>query len=155
MSTTHAFGIDPGPTPGIVALHIDKGGLRSTDVVQCSADVAALILCALLEETGPKPVAYVGIERFVARGRASADQRLTAEQVTRLEREARDADAFVFLRSAAEVKPWATDERLEAAGLLAAVKGMRHAKDAARHALFAAVKGGHLPDPLSKDWKAW
>jgi hypothetical protein len=48
------------------------------------------------------------------------------------------------------VKPWATDERLEAAGLLDLTKGMRHARDAARHALFTAVKDGGVPDPLSK-----
>jgi hypothetical protein len=55
-----------------------------------------------------------------------------------------------FQRPAAHVKPWATDERLEAAGLLEATKGMRHARDAARHALFAACKDGGIPDPLSK-----
>jgi hypothetical protein len=47
------------------------------------------------------------------------------------------------------VKPWATDERLAAAGLLDPTKGMRHARDAARHALFCAVRDFGLPDPLS------
>ena len=35
-------------------------------------------------------------------------------------------------RPAALVKPWATDERLEAAGLLEVTKGMPHARDACR-----------------------
>jgi hypothetical protein len=47
------------------------------------------------------------------------------------------------------VKPWATDTRLAAAGLMEPTTGMRHARDAARHALFAAVKTYGLPDPLS------
>lgn len=57
------------------------------------------------------------------------------------------------VRSAAEVKGWATDERLKAAGILDKLQGMRHAKDAARHALFHAVRSGVLVDPLSKEWK--
>ncbi|MET0423635.1 MAG: hypothetical protein ABW046_07165 [Actinoplanes sp.] len=52
-------------------------------------------------------------------------------------------------RSASEVKPWATDKRLHAAGLLDPTIGMRHARDAARHALFCAVSDYGLPDPLS------
>ena len=51
-------------------------------------------------------------------------------------------------RSAAEVKPWGTDLRLTKSGLLAITKGMPHARDACRHALFAAVSAG-MPDPLS------
>jgi hypothetical protein len=47
------------------------------------------------------------------------------------------------------VKPWAVDKRLHAAGLLDMTAGMRHARDAARHALFCAVKDYGLPDPLS------
>ncbi|HEU4567679.1 MAG TPA: hypothetical protein VFR99_06550, partial [Marmoricola sp.] len=60
-----------------------------------------------------------------------------------------------FERSAANVKPWATDQRLQACvlpggtSLWLQTAGMRHARDAARHALFAAVHDGGLPDPLS------
>jgi hypothetical protein len=55
-----------------------------------------------------------------------------------------------YARSAADVKPWATDTRLQAAGLLDLTKGMRHARDAARHALFCAVCDFGLTDPLSR-----
>jgi hypothetical protein len=56
----------------------------------------------------------------------------------------------VFLRAAALVKPWATDRRLTAAGLLDPTAGMGHARDAARHALYAAVHLQLTTDPLSK-----
>jgi hypothetical protein len=56
----------------------------------------------------------------------------------------------VFTRAAALVKPWATDKRLHAAGLLDATKGMQHARDASRQALYAAVHMGVTPDPLSR-----
>jgi hypothetical protein len=55
----------------------------------------------------------------------------------------------VFLRNASLVKTWATDKRLAAAGLLDATKGMQHARDASRHALYAAVHTGMARDPLS------
>lgn len=137
------IGIDPGPTPGIVC--ISAGG-DVLGVIQCGADVLFQVVRDVLDADGRSLIA---IERFVARGRASAEQSLTRDQVG-------NAQALfpgrLVQRSASEVKPWATDARLEAAGLLEATKGMRHAKDAARHSLFAAVKDGGLPDPLSKNW---
>lgn len=138
------IGIDPGPTPGIVVIGADGDVLA---VVQCSHEVLFLIVRDVLDPDGRSLIA---VERFVVRGRASADQSLTRDQVA-------NAEALfpgrVAMRSAAQVKPWATDARLEAAGLLEACKGMRHARDAARHALYAAVKDGGLPDPLSKEYR--
>lgn len=148
----HFIGIDPGPVPGIVILD-RRGRGFDVDVIQCSTDAAPLMLWALLawgrRSLGEAPT-VVQIERFVSRGRMSKDQQLTADMVAKLQREAADhAGVTVVLRSASNVKPWATDERLEAAGLLEATKGMRHARDAARHALFAACRDGGVPDPLS------
>ena len=56
----------------------------------------------------------------------------------------------LHIRTAGEVKPWATDKRLHTAGLLDLTAGMRHARDAARHALYSAVRDYGLPDPLSR-----
>jgi hypothetical protein len=47
------------------------------------------------------------------------------------------------------VKPWATDKRLTAAGLLAMTAKMADARDACRHALYTAVHDAGIPDPLS------
>jgi hypothetical protein len=58
----------------------------------------------------------------------------------------------VKIRSAAEVKPWASDKRLERAGITgnSAVHGKaRDSYDAARHALYCAVWDGKMRDPLA------
>ena len=51
------------------------------------------------------------------------------------------------MRKAADVKLWASDKRLKAAGLLRPPEN-RHANDASRHALFCAVHDAFRPDPL-------
>jgi hypothetical protein len=143
------IGVDPGPTPGIVRLHVKDGRLvsRWTHVVQCSANVMPEIVGTFVDESSAIWPTTVAVERFVVRGRANAAQQVTRDQVGYLL-----STHHTVERSASQVKGWATDERLEAAGLLEACKGMRHARDAARHALFAAVADGGLTDPLSKDW---
>lgn len=158
MSPAHFIGIDPGPVPGIVML-TPRGRRLGLDVVQCSSAMAQTVLYALLTDArmcqGTAP-ALVQIERFVARGRMTKDQRHTADMVARLQREASDhAAVTVVLRSAANVKPWASDARLQSCitdgdqTLWTATAGMRHARDAARHALFVACRDGGVPDPLS------
>lgn len=147
---TRTIGIDPGPTPGIVVLEVDEPRLREVGVVQCTANMLELTLWALLADS-PEPC-VLQIERFVTRGRANAAQSLTRDQVGDVAGLARRHSTPLIQRNASQVKAWATDARLEKAGLLDLCKGMRHARDAARHALFAAVHDGGLPDPLSKEW---
>jgi len=152
------LGIDPGPVPGIVVL--DPTG--AVHAVQCSHDIATVLFAALLDQQPATPT-VVQIEKFVVGRRAGASSSAAAGEQTRnligrLREVWETFDSSVngrlgghwFERTAANVKPWATNERLAAAGLLAKTEGMRHARDGARHALFAAVHGGHLPDPLSK-----
>lgn len=139
---TNVLGVDPGPTPGIVRLTCTDRVLTHVVVLQVSANALYLVLDAV-----DTPETHLAVERFVPRGRLTADQRLTQTQASNL-----NSRPHAVLNSAAMVKPWATDARLEAAGLLPALKGMRHARDAARHALFHAVKSEVLPDPLSKTW---
>lgn len=158
----HVIGIDPGPTPGIVHLAIRAGGHHlDVDVIQCSEHTAPLMLWALLDSArfvqGTAP-AIVAIEKFVVgkasmrSGRAGA---VTRDLVGKLIREAQgQPNVNVLQRPAFQVKAWATDTRLEAAGLLEATKGMTHARDAARHALFCAVHDAGVPDPLSKGARA-
>jgi hypothetical protein len=141
--TRVVIGIDPGPTPGIVLLaRRYSGDGFDADVVQCSASA----LLRVLEGLDPHGHALISVERFVVKGRNNAAQSLTRDQVSALQA----LFPRVVLRTAAQVKPWATDTRLEAAGLLEATKGMRHARDAARHALFCAVHDAGVPDPLSR-----
>lgn len=151
------IGIDPGPIPGLVRLEVAGGRILRRDVVQCTHLIAPDVLKGLLFRFDAT-VQLVAIERFVVSGRSGRSGTASAGETTRnligaLENEAQRAGAQVVLRSASEVKPWATDARIEAAGLHAPTKAMRHARDACRHALYAAARARLIADPLSNDYK--
>jgi hypothetical protein len=145
-------GVDPGLTTGIVALHL--GPLRageppySPDVVQCGRRTALVVIEALAG-TGAQVV--LAAESFVVSGRAARSANHPAGRITReLLGELKAWPVFdrVLMRPAGAIKPWATDARLSAVGLL--MPDMRHARDAARMALFAAVHDYGQSDPLSR-----
>lgn len=142
------IGVDPGPVTGVCWLPLEPGEQRPL-VFQCSAAGAFLLAAWLLEANdGPARVILAG-ERFIAGrgpGARGADATVTRQVIADLD----SLSPRWHWRSAAEVKPWATDTRLRAAGLLQECRGMPHAADACRHALFAAVREGGLPDPLSQ-----
>jgi hypothetical protein len=145
------LGIDPGPTTGLVLWFPG----HDPYVMQTNLQAAPLGVLGLLEVLDTPERAYIQIERWVTRkvsAKAGVNGAKTRQLIGELgvicERQPRVASWRE--RSAAEVKPWASDERLDAAGLLAPTKGMPHARDAARHALFTAVRDGGQPDPLSK-----
>lgn len=150
-------GIDPGPVVGIVGIHIENGsrvnGWAALDVVQCDPGSLEAILDGLYRSY--QFAVLIAVEPFVVGPRAARSHTPSAGQTTRevhalVRRWAiREDISGCVERRAIDVKPWATDARLDAAGLLAPTKGMRHARDAARHALFAAVKDCGVPDPLS------
>jgi len=143
----HVLGADPGPTTGLALLETAGAGLRVM-TFQCNGTSAYSLASWLIEASeGPADMLLAG-ERFLigrgpgARGAAGRETREIIADLDQLGR--------WHWRSAAEVKPWATDKRLAAAGLLAQCHGMPHAADACRHALFAAVRDGGYPDPLSR-----
>ena len=154
MSTLTVIGVDPGRTTGIAALHFSDatvGLISGTNLVQCNPESVSLIVDTLIGSGWPTRV--VAVERFVVGPRAGRSQDAKAGEITR--RLISDMHSYqgcggvrVHARSAAEVKPWAVDARLAAIGIRMA--GMPHAKDAARHALFCAVRDYGVPDPLSK-----
>jgi hypothetical protein len=160
MTRVNVVGIDPGPVPGVVALQFNDRALVYTEVLQCSASLSPTLVRALLEHLGSGVVlTYVQLERFVTGRRSSRSSTASAGQTTRdlvgeLTQVAEVEGARVLQASAGLVKPWATEDRLERADLLEATKGMRHAKDAARHALYAASRTAGQPDPLSKEWRS-
>jgi len=162
VTAVRVIGVDPGPTPGIVMLRwdLEDGGRMETPiVVQCNFDFAHHVLDRLLGAYAGATI--VQCERFVI-GRKSMRAGAAGEATSTLIGELREVweendstpngrlGGRWFERSASQIKPWATDGRLAAAGLLLPTTGMRHARDAARHALFAAVHDGKIPDPLSK-----
>lgn len=153
----YVIGIDPGPTPGLVGLHVTENRapkLMNVDVVQCSESALIHVLNGLWDCQGS--TIRLAVERFVVGSRAGRSRTASAGADTRklvleIDRWAGlHALTLPVIRTATAVKPWATDARLAAAGLTLPTQGMRHARDAARHALFSAVKDHGLPDPLSK-----
>jgi hypothetical protein len=155
----YVISIDPGPTPGIARLQLaDRrpSSLIDVQVLQVTPGILTCVLEALTQDD----LAVIAYERFVTGARAGRSGTPQAGLATRsligeIEGWAREGHVKLHSRSAAEVKPWATDARLEAASacsgldLLELTKGMRHARDGLRHALFCAVRDYGLPDPLS------
>lgn len=149
-----AIGMDPGPTPGLVKLTYSDGKLIGVNVVQCSANSALDVLEMWLHglPRGSACERYFGAEQYVdrERGRSGAAGQRTKDLVGSALTLAVAGSAYGVQRKAVTVKAWATDARLERLGLIAATKGMTHARDAARHALYTAVKDGKCPDPYSR-----
>lgn len=160
MSGLRVIGVDPGPVPGIVDLHVEGPTLLRVEAIQCTAGTAAELVEALLQSERHTST-LLQVERFVVGRRSGRSATAGAGAATRdlIGQLQRVVDSMSYAvtresvhlieRNAGQVKPWATDTRLTAAGLLEATKGMRHARDAGRHALFAAVHDAGLPDPLS------
>ena len=139
------IGIDPGPTPGICVLG-DGPGL----VMQCDHKSAFRIVRALTIAYAPIPC-RIACERFVIGPISRASKgagAITRDLVGELSALAQEDGVFFRQRDAATVKIWSLDERLSRAGLLDRTKGLPHARDAARHALYSAVWDAGLPDPL-------
>lgn len=171
MSVLTVIGVDPGVTTGIAWLRYDEGLLCAKPMlIQCSQGAVTFIVGSLIgryqlddaweyREPAEGDRTVLAYEKFVVRYRAGRVSDAKASELTRnligwLEGlETSRAKPVITGRSAAEVKPWATDNRLNALGLGLSAGGMSHARDACRHALFAAVRDHNIPDPLSRKAK--
>jgi hypothetical protein len=161
------IGVDPGETTGIVRLEYQRYWYptRNTpDVMWTRTGEPMTIQCN--HQSVPEILAWltaigdilISHERFVVGLRASRSKKASASQITRdinghinalHKTDAPNRRIRVVEHTAAEAKPWATDERLKAAGIDLAPE-MRHARDGGRQALFAACKDLGATDPLSK-----
>ena len=154
-SVTCVMGVDPGATTGVCHLQIatpcngEPPYITSRLVFGCNALAVFPLMQFLMEiNEGAARIIAAG-ERFVpgrgagARGPGAAVTRDVIQELAVL-------PVAWHWRSAADVKPWATDDRLKAAGLYEITAKMRDARDGARHALFAACHDAGLPDPLSR-----
>lgn len=142
------IGIDPGETTGICCIGIYMGQVDGIEICQCNAAAAVPVARAFTDDLET----LWATEKFVVRSRAGRSATAKAGDTTRLvigrmQALAERRGQRMELRSASDVKPWATNERLKAAGITG-VGG--HSLDAARHALYAAVAAGYMKDPLSK-----
>lgn len=157
--TRVVLGIDPGPTTGLclIGWYLITSDGRPTGLwahaIQCDEGFATTVV-ATIAQMFNQAVTYA-IEDFVV-GRGSMKSRqhgaITRDLIGAIKTTIRHYSRGwnVHMQAAGHVKPWATDNRLKAAGdIYDITHGMRHARDAARHALYAAVKHCGLPDPLS------
>lgn len=155
------IGVDPGGTTGLAVLELADGRYQCLHVDQIPAgyfpDQYASVIAGLMRADKMRDGVLVATEAFVVRGRAAKSRtpqggeharRINGWLASFPSASARHADRL-SVRSASQVKKWATDRRLAAAGILEQTKGMGHARDAQRHALFAARMDLQWPDPLS------
>jgi hypothetical protein len=156
----YVIGVDPGPIPGIVRLRLDVDH-GPTRLLEAEAlQVTPRLILPTLNMLGQDDRCAIAVEQFVVGRRAAQSSTPAAGAITRamigaitgwaMTNEPGTWRRELFMRAAADVKPWATDKRLAAAGLLGLTPGMRHARDAARHAVFCAVRDYGLRDPLSR-----
>jgi hypothetical protein len=161
----NVIGIDPGPATGIVILSWDEPAGRKPDRVhayQCGHGSAADLLRYLLGRCANW--AAGGIEEYrrtggrSSRTASAADGKITMDLIPVLSGIASGHDLVLSCRPAATVKPWATDSRMEKAGLRAASPRARSAipakmidaYSAGQQALYTAVRDAGVPDPLSR-----
>ena len=133
------IGVDPGPQPGVVGLVLHEGAVVQVHTFP-SPDEAFSFASVL---TRP----WVAVERFVVgRGTIRKTRGASMETIA----QAQDLAAGVKARGwplqflpAGSVKPIVTDARLKSYGLWPYLQD-RHQRDAARHAVYMALKHGAL-----------
>jgi hypothetical protein len=149
-------GVDPGPATGICFLDYDKGRLAGRTLLQCDAASAVIVLRGMLTAfyaDGRVLRRTASVEQFrtgTSAGSAGKGAQVTRQLVMEIAEMLQLFHYTVRIRPAADVKPWASDKRLTAAGAVTgAMHGdMNHAYDAARHAIFEARSSGVIRDPL-------
>ncbi len=147
-------GIDPGPSTGIAILNFNDLEPSGWSVFQVDGDSAPWLIERILQDYCP---VIVAVEKFIVSNRPGtkgADAELTrsiANNVTptvaRVNTIIAGPRIVVRERRAIDVKPWATDKRLAKTDFPWGAK-FKDARDAGRHALFAAVHDGRERDPL-------
>lgn len=152
------IGADPGPATGLMFMDYEDARLVGWSAITVPGQCAVVTLKAhiLAYYAGNHVAKRVGsIEHFVT-GQSAGSRGKAADVTRQLEMEiAEILQMFGYkttIRPAADVKPWATDKRLVAAGIPLSVVGrteFRHAMDGGRHCIYGAREAGVIPDPLA------
>jgi hypothetical protein len=157
MAIISCVGIDPGYTVGICRLlwsdAFDPPLLARRVLLAADADSAEYILHRLLDEEHDSQITqrFCGVEKWAPGAGGGAEAKVTRQLVMELTEVMQEMGYKVHLRTASEVKPWASDKRIKAAGVkgLSSVNGKsRDAYDGARQALYVSHWDAKLPDPL-------
>ncbi|HEY1700816.1 MAG TPA: hypothetical protein VGG75_13985 [Trebonia sp.] len=158
-----AVGCDPGPATGLAFLDYEDGRLVGRSLLQVVGADAPVVLRGMLVayysddfSTGPRVGRRVGsVEKFVtgaSAGSRGKNADVTRQLVMELTEVLQEFGYTVAIRPAADVKPWANNKRLVAAGIVSSEKAMHgdmgHSYDGARHCLYGAKEAGIIRDPL-------
>jgi len=152
------LGIDTGDTAGMLLAGWEPGHREAAfaRAFQCDGDSAPGLLSMILAWAAEITAAQIEAfdDRPGVRKLYGTRPSVIRAQVTALGCLAEANGIPVFVTRVAEVKPWidAGDTRLARAGLAdnTAPAAMRHARSAAWHALFCAVRHCGVPDPASR-----
>jgi hypothetical protein len=154
------IGIDPGEVTGISFLDYIGDRIAGTMQVQVDASSAVALLESLLLRFYNNPEVIIRrwgqVEEFVtgqSAGTKGKPAEVTRQLVFALGETLQLYGYHVKIRKKADIykkdgSGWASDKRLEKAGVIRQLDGMRHANDASRHALYCAVHDAYKPDPL-------
>lgn len=144
-------GIDPGPSTGIAILNFSDLEPPGWEVFQCGGESATWLIDQIYSSFCPKIVA---VEQFIVSNRpgtkgkdAELTRRIANYAVSAAHGIRRNPSCKICERRAIDVKPWASDNRLNRTNFPWGAK-FKDARDAGRHALFAAVHDGRERDPL-------
>lgn len=148
---TAVLGVDPGGTTGLALVMFEEGRYHLGGHLGVPL-TAAETVGQVHAMAWPNDV--LAVERFVVSRRAGRSSSAAAGEKARHIIGALETDGAFFLHraTASEVKRWATDKRLAAAGL-APTQGLPHTRDACRHALYTLVKHYGCPDPLGRRYQ--
>lgn len=140
------MGVDPGVSTGIAVY--DPANSSPWSVFQVNGRAAPWLIDSVLVDFKPVLIAVEAFEVRNSAGTKGKDAELT-RFLAHYARQAaeRNPDRHYVERLPGQVKPWATDKRLTKTGFPLGTK-FRDARDAGRHALYAAVRDGNESDPL-------
>lgn len=155
------IGIDPGPYTGIAILRYGVTLVASAapELIQCTANSVLRIVAGVIGDAVTVPIkepttVLLCYEHWTNGPRAartnSPEAGATTVRLCNQLDAMRDRRIIVTHYSAAQIKEWGTDMRLQAANLYRATTGMGHTRDACRVALFGGKHDFGLPDPLSR-----
>lgn len=155
MTIVSVIGADPGPTTGLAIHDWADGKLVAFTILQVDGDSAQDVLEAVLVRRQQAIGDYIAkryaqVEPFVtgqSAGTRGPKADYTRQEAFKLVEQLQQWGYAVKLRKAADIKTWASDKRLRAAGILRPPEN-RHGNDGSRHALYTAIHDAYLPDPL-------
>lgn len=167
MAIMTIVGVDPGPVTGICEIMYSTTTHKYSAVSLIQADIWTAITMLSPTRSGGRvlPGVAVAAEAFVdgrrsgrVAGRSGSDATRAVLDHLRMAFQLEAEDPYnlgrnrLSIRSAGQIKPWATDDRLAAAGIVIQNPStMRHALDAGRHALYSACFDQGCRDPLAQD----